>query len=169
MGEPDLTGKNLLDLHRLFSDPDLSGAPPSSLAFSPDHQLVTYLKCALDDYERMDLWCYDLGTGKARRLVESASLGIVRTLSDEEKARRERKRITVSGIVEYFWHPDGCHLLFPLAGILYFHDTHTGTTEQLTPDDDFVTDARFSPDGQYISYVKSKDLFVLGLNEKGGT
>ncbi|MEX1237993.1 MAG: S9 family peptidase, partial [Pseudomonadales bacterium] len=86
-----------------------------------------------------------------------------------EKARRERKRITVSGIVEYFWHPDARHLLLPLAGILYFHDTHTGTTEQLTPDDDFVTDARFSPDGQYISYVKSKDLFVLGLNEKGGT
>lgn len=165
MNNAELTVGPGLTLERLFTAPDISGAPPTSLTFSPDHRLVTYLKCATDDYERMDLWCHDISSGHARVLVDSASLAD-RTLSNEEKVRRERQRITTSGIVEYYWHPDSRHLLFPMAGILYFHDTGTGETEQLTADEAFLTDVRISPDGKYISYVKNRDLFVLALDER---
>jgi len=102
-----------LSLERIFDDPSLSGKAPVQLKFSPDGSRVTYLQGKTDDYNRYDLWEYNLKDNTNRILVDSAKLfSGPENLSDEEKARRERQRIFGKGILEYKWSKDGKALLF---------------------------------------------------------
>ena len=91
-----------LTLERIFDDPSLAGKSPVQLKFSPDGSRVTYLQGKTDDYNRYDLWEYNLKDNTNRLLVDSAQLfSGPENLSDEEKARRERQRIFGKGILEY--------------------------------------------------------------------
>lgn len=151
-------------IERVFSDPDLNGPVPRGVQFSPDGSKVTWLQGSADDSQRLDLWHYDIDRGASGVLVASDSLAREsRVLSDEEKARRERRRVFESGIVEYFWHPDGKAVLFPLDGTLFLYELETGETRQITDGHSFQTDIRFSPDGRYLSFVREKNLFVVNL------
>ena len=134
------------------------------LKFSPDGSRVTYLQGKADDYNRYDLWEYNLKDNTNRLLVDSAQLfSGPENLSDEEKARRERQRIFGKGILEYKWSKDGKALLFPLNGDLYYFDLKTKNSKKLTNTEAFETDARFSPKGNFVSFVREQNLFALEL------
>ena len=49
-----------LSIERIFSDPNLAGQSPVKLKFSPDGSRVTYLQGKKEDYNRYDLWEYNL-------------------------------------------------------------------------------------------------------------
>ena len=154
-----------LSLERIFDDPSLSGKSPVQLKFSPDGSRVTYLQGKTDDYNRYDLWEYNLEDNTNRVLVDSAELfSGPENLSDEEKARRERQRIFGKGILEYTWSTDGKALLFPLNGDLYYYDLASAKSKKLTNTVAFETDARFSPKGNYVSFIREQNLYALALN-----
>lgn len=153
-----------LTIERIFSDPALSGTSPRALEYSPDGSRVTFLKGREDDYERFDLWEYNIAEGKTRVLVDSDSLHRgEEVLSDEEKARRERQRIHGSGIMEYTWSEDGKALLFPLAGDIYYYDLNGKSARQLTKTQTFETDVRVSPKGRYVSFIRDQDIVIFDL------
>lgn len=151
-------------IERLFSDPALDGAAPRALEYSPDGRRVTFLKGREEDYNRYDLWEYNIADGTTRVLVNSDSLHKgEEVLSDEEKARRERQRIYGSGIMEYTWSGDGRALLFPLAGDIYYYDLDRKKARRLTETEAFETDVRVSPEGRYVSFIREQDIFVVDL------
>ncbi|MFC6632988.1 S9 family peptidase [Microbulbifer taiwanensis] len=153
-----------LTIERIFSDPALSGTSPRALEYSPDGSRVTFLKGREEDYDRYDLWEYNIGDGKSRVLVNSDSLHKGKeVLSDEEKARRERQRIYGSGIMEYTWSDDGRSLLFPLAGDVYYYDLDKKSARRLTETEAFETDVRVSPKGRYVSFIRDQDIFIVDL------
>ena len=157
-----------LSIKRIFSPPDLSGPSLRGAQISPDGRRVTWLQGKADDKDRMDLWEYDIRSGQSRLLVDSRAL-IPREgrLSDEERQRRERQRISsLSGIVEYLFAPDGQALLFPLGGDLFYYDLRLPAGQavrQLTRTAEAETDARFSPLGRSVSFIRNQNLFVLDL------
>ena len=153
-----------LTIERIFADPALAGKAPKQLKFSPDGSRVTYLQGKSDDYNRYDLWQYNLDTGKNSLLVDSALLHSgPEVLSDEEKARRERQRVFGSGIMSYQWSRDGKALLFPLAGDVYYYRLGSDKARQLTNSPAFETDIKFSPKGNFVSYVREQNLYVLNI------
>lgn len=183
-----------LTIERIFAAPDLSGPALRTPQISPDGRRVTFLQGKADDKDRLDLWEYDLTTGRTRLLVDSRRLLASETpLSAEEQQRRERQRISsLSGIVEYLFAPDGQALLFPLGGDLYYYDLRAAAlrdtraesadqpakrnpqlrrlekpqpavVRQLTATEASETDARFSPGGRYVSFIRDQDLFVIEL------
>ncbi|WP_406667139.1 S9 family peptidase [Gallaecimonas sp. GXIMD1310] len=153
-----------LTIERIFSDPDLAGAELREPAFSPQGELVTFLKGRSDDANHLDLWAYNVQSGQLRRLVNADDLHQgSENLSDEEKARRERQRLFASGIVEYHWSHNGKALLFPLAGDLYYYDLTTHKARQLTQTDAFELDAKFSPDDKKIAFIRDQNIIVLDL------
>ncbi len=153
-----------LTLERLFDDPSLSGKAPVKLQFSPDGSRVTYLQGKKEDYNRYDLWEYNLKDNTNRLLVDSAALfSGPENLSDEEKARRERQRIFGRGILEYKWSKDGKALLFPLNGDLYYYEIASGKSKKLTETEAFETDARFSPKGNFVSFIREQNLYAIDL------
>ena len=157
-----------LPISRIFSAPDLSGPSLRAARISPDAQRVTFLQGKADDKDRLDLWEYNIRSGRTRLLVDSRALVPDEgRLSDEERQRRERQRISaLSGIVEYLFAPDGAALLFPLGGDLYYYDLRVPADKaarQLTKTTETETDAKFSPLGHYVSFIREQNLFVLDL------
>ena len=156
-----------LSIARIFADPPLSGPAPRELAISPDGARVTFLRGKPGDANQLDLWEYHLGSKQTRLLVDSALLAPSAEISAAEQARRERQRTAqYSGIVEYDFSPDGKRLLFPLAGELYLYDlgkSGAKAVRRLTDGDGGATDAKVSPRGRYVSYVKGQDLWVVEL------
>ncbi|MDP5141530.1 S9 family peptidase [Rheinheimera baltica] len=153
-----------LELERLFADPALSGATPRSLSMAPDSSRVTYLKGKAIDANRLDLWEYHIKDAKHRLLVDADSLVTgLETLSDEEKARRERMRLFASGIISYSWAKNSDALLFPLNGDLYYYQLSTKKAKKLTDTNEFETDATISPTGRYVAFIRQQNLFVLDI------
>ena len=110
-----------LTLEAIAGDAPLSGPSLEKPAVSPDGTRVTFLRGKANNKNRLDLWAFDVASGKTQLLVDSnVVLPGEEVLSDAEKARRERARTaSLSGIIEYQWSPDGKSLLFPLGGELY--------------------------------------------------
>ena len=153
-----------LELERLFADPALSGTTPRSLTMAPDGSRVTYLKGKAQDANRLDLWQYHIKDGKHSLLVDADSLvSGAETLSDEEKARRERMRLFASGIISYSWSKNSDALLFPLNGDLYYYDVPGKKAKKLTDTAAFETDATISPNGRFIGFIRAQNLFVLEI------
>ena len=113
-----------LTVARIFADPDLSGPRLREPKFSPDGRYVTYLQGKADNKNQLDLWGFNLQTGRATLLVDSRTLLPGEDLlSPEEEARRERQRTaSLRGIVEYQFSADSRRLLVPLGGDLYVYD-----------------------------------------------
>ncbi len=154
-----------LTIERIYESPALWGATLNSPQVSPDGQRVTFLRGKASDHEVLDLWEYHVASGQIRLLVDSADFTAADTeLSDEEKARRERQRISNRGIISYQWSRDGSALLFPLGGDLYYYRLEDNKLQQLTDSDAFETDPRISPGGAYVSFIRDRELFVLQLS-----
>ena len=158
-----------LTVERLFNGTDLSGPRLRSPEFSPDGRYVTFLQGKADNKDQLDLWAFDTRTGQQRLLVDSAAFvtGAER-ISAEEEARRERQRTaSLTGIVEYKFSSDGKRLLVPLGGDLYVYEfaAKKDPVRRLTQTGNYETDARFSPRGNYVSFVRDQNLIVIDLAE----
>lgn len=133
---------------------------PVRPAFTPDGGTVFFLRAGPRD-PRQALHAMDVATGTTREVLDSARVlgGSDEELSVEEKARRERQRITAGGLVSFEIARDGEHLLVPLSGRLFWVEWKTGKSREL-PVSGPVTDARLSPDGTRVAYVRDHDLWV---------
>ncbi|MBB3342315.1 S9 family peptidase [Luteimonas sp. RC10] len=157
-----------LTLEAITGDAPLSGPTLLKPQVAPDGSRVTFLRGKDENRNQLDLWEYDIASGQTRMLVDSkVVLPGEETLSDEEKARRERQRIAgQSGIVDYQWAPDARTLLFPLGGELYLYDlakTGRDAVRKLTQGGGFATDPKVSPRGGFVSFVRARDLWVVDL------
>jgi dipeptidyl-peptidase-4 len=158
------TNTDQLTIERIYSSPSLNGQTPKSLKFSPDGSRVTYLQGKSDDLYRYDLWEYNIASKENKLLVDSQSLfSGPENLSNEEKARRERQRIYGVGIMEYQFSRDGSALLFPLNGDIYYYHLATKEAKRLTETKAFETDVKFSPKGNFVSYIREQNIFVLNI------
>lgn len=165
-----------LTIERIFAAPDLSGPRLQDPKFSPDGRYVTYLQGKTSDKDQLDLWAFDTRSGKANMLVDSAAFASSsEQLSVAEEDRRERQRTAaLRGIVEYQFSADGKKLLVPLAGDLYVYDltARHAAVRRLTHTTSYETDARFSPQGNYVSFIRDQNLFIIkadGSNERALT
>ncbi|MBI2398691.1 MAG: S9 family peptidase [Xanthomonadales bacterium] len=161
-----------LTIERIYDAPALAGKTPMSLKVSPDGSRVTFLRGKDTDQYQLDLWEYDIASKETRMLVDSkVLLPEEEQLSDEEKAKRERARTaSLKGIIEYGFSPDGAKLLFPLNGELFLYDLGADETQQagrvrkLTHKElGFATDARVSPKGGFVSFVRNQNLWLIEL------
>lgn len=157
-----------LTLEAITGPLPLSGPTLMKPKVAPDGSRVSFLRGKEADRNQLDLWAYDIASGQTRLLVDSkVVLPGAETLSDAEKARRERQRIAaMTGIVDYQWSPDARTLLFPLGGELYLYDLGKqgqAAVRQLTHGEGFATDAKLSPKGGFVSFVRARNLWVIDL------
>jgi dipeptidyl-peptidase-4 len=164
---PPAVPQQTLTLERLFASPSLSGPTPRLLRLSPDGRFATLLRNRPDDRDRYDLWAVDTATGAARMLVDSSRVGSGAALSEEEMMRRERARLAgVRGIVSYAWSPDGRSILVPLDGDLYLAGLD-GNVRRITNTPETELDAQVSRTGRYLSFVRDRNLYVIGADGTG--
>jgi dipeptidyl-peptidase-4 len=138
--------------------PNAYGRRPLQQAWSPDGKRLIYVWDAgngeggkEDDKEA--LWRYDPATGRSEVLARLADLG------------EGGKEFDLDA---YSWSPQGDSLLLSSRGDLYLlplapSTLKAGKLRRLTRTEIEETDARFSPDGRRIAFVRAQDLYVLDV------
>ncbi len=155
----------VLTPERVFANPSLAGPVAKSVSLSPDGELVAFLRSREDDVDVQDLWAAPIGDGEPFRLIDARALvPDAGELSEAEKARRERMRISQRGVVEYSWDQQGRYILAPLEGDIFLAEREGGAVRRLTETPADEIDAKVSPKGNFVSFVRDQDLVVLDLN-----
>lgn len=138
----------------------MSGRPLSARV-TPDEKTVLFLR-GQPRAPIQTLFAFDVASGETREVLtpESILRGAEETLTAEEKARRERMRVTARGFTSYQLSEDGTHILVPLSGKLYLVERASGKSVELKTGEG-VIDPRFSSDGKQVGYVRGHDVYRL--------
>jgi len=136
-------------------DGSLTGYPPSGMSWSPDGKRVTYLA------QNGDVMQIEVADGKLKKLIDHAKISSLLDAKISEQDRDHRNRYDEP---DYVWSPDSGHLLFDTNGELWLYNLRTGNgadvgNTQMQSGDD----PKFSPDGDSISYVRDRNLFVQNV------
>ena len=124
----------------------------------PDGAHVLYLRSGPRD-TRLRLYEYDAAAKSERELA--APSAAPEQLSAEEKARRERARMTLTGITDFSVSDDGATVLVSQADKLMVVALPQGTVTPVTGSGWIAP--RLSRDGKSVAVVKDNDLHVLDL------
>jgi dipeptidyl-peptidase-4 len=137
---------------------------PASVEPTPSGDAVLFLRSGPESFER-DLFAFDAATKTEKTLLTAQQIlqGGAERLSPEERARRERMRMTARGIASYELSDDGTRILVPLSGRLFVVERATGAVSELGGDASPPIDPHFSPDGQKVSFVRQGDLYVTEI------
>ena len=143
---------------------------PTNFEFTPDGSAVLFLRSGPRDSVRV-LYRLDGATGEEREVLTSAQLldGTEGELSAEERALRERLRLTARGITSFELGPDGKRLLVPLSGKLFVVELGSAEADairELPSEGGYANDPRLSPDGKLVACVRGRDLYVIDV-ERG--
>ena len=154
--------EQVLTPERVYASPDLSGPVAKGVKLAPDGSAATYLKVKATDLNITDLWIADTKGRAPRMLIDGAALiPKGRTLSEAETARRERKGVQTHGVVDYAWDDQGRVILVPVEGDLWLYDLKAGKARQLTDTPADEIDAKVSPKGGFVSFVRDDNLYVM--------
>jgi dipeptidyl-peptidase-4 len=157
-GNPDQAAAKLLTVEAILADGPLIGHPPEGLTWSPDAKHLTYL----DGGELIDL---DPATGKSHVLVSRAKLASISGAGGSETDRDHRERYKMAS---YLWAPDSAHLMFDSNGRLWNYDLRNGTGVQIGFSGEASgDDPKFSPNGEYLSFIRENGLSVVRLRDAG--
>jgi dipeptidyl-peptidase-4 len=129
---------------------------PRHVVPEPDARHVLFLRSGPENTD-LRLYEFDSATGAERELAKPAAAS--GPLSVEEKARRERARVTLSGIVDFALSDDGKTVLASQADHLVVVHLPAGDLSGV-PGEGWIA-PRLSPDGQRIAVVKANDLYVV--------
>ena len=136
----------------IFGGRDLIGRAPGEMTWAPDGSRAIFFA---DNGDLMELKATD---GKIDKLLGRDKLASIMHASLSEEDRDHRARYNQPN---FFWAPDARHLLFDTNGALWLYDlktdvgTEVGNTGQGSGDD-----PKFSPNGEYISYLHDHNLYV---------
>src|SRR5436305_7349765 len=131
---------------------------------TPDGKAVLFLRSQAR-VPKLRLYEFDVATTKTRELLtpEQVLKGTEEQLTPEEKARRERQRVSVGGFTDFQLNDDGSLILVSLSGKLYVVRRENGQARELDTGAGIVLDPKFSPDGKSVAYVHDNDVYVIGV------
>ena len=147
-----------LTVDAIYAHGPLIGTPLEGLAWSPDGKHLTFM-------ESGNLSEMEPGSDDAYMLVNRAKMASFAGESGTETDRDHRDRYKMAS---YLWAPDSAHLLFDSDGRLWLYDLHNKTGVQIG----FTgaasgDDPKFSPNGEFVSFLRDHGLSVVRLKEPG--
>ncbi|KAM2318587.1 hypothetical protein ACFX1S_002164 [Malus domestica] len=158
----------LFPLEEIVQHPLPGYIAPTSVSFSPDDTIITYL-FSPDHTLNRKVFAFDLKTGKQELCFSPPDGGLDESnISPEEKLRRERSRERGLGVTRYEWVKTSSKrnaIMVPLPAGIYFQDLSNSQAELKLPctSGSPIIDPHLSPDGTMLGYVRDCELHVLNL------
>ncbi len=134
---------------------------PRAVSVGADGARVVFLRSAgpADPVER--LWVYDVADRREREIADPARLSDGDAdLPPQERALRERLRLSAAGIGSYGTDQNATVAAFPLGGRLFLADLVNGDVVELASAGPAV-DPRPDPTGRRVAYVTGGALHVI--------
>jgi dipeptidyl-peptidase-4 len=166
-----MTSRRLARQHFRVDYPELAArtrrfslGAPRAVNVTPDGAHVVFLRSSGPEDPIDQLWAFDVETRTERLIADPATLlAGDEDLPAEERALRERLRLSASGIGSYVPAGPGGAVVFTLAGRLFHVDLRSARVREI-PAAGPVIDPRPDPAGQRIAYVTSGALHVVDLD-----
>jgi dipeptidyl-peptidase-4 len=138
---------------------------PRGFVVSPDGQRVVFLRSSSGTTRSHALWLYDVADDTETLVADPQSLlgDGPETLTAEERARRERLRVSSSGIVAFSVDKDVTTAAFALSSRLFVADLRDGGAREI-PVPAGVLDPQLDPTGRHVAYVVDRGLRVITLD-----
>jgi dipeptidyl-peptidase 4 len=151
-GQTRAEARHPLTVEEVWGEPSATGEPPEGIQWAPDGGRVTYLS---PDSDLMQLLPTN---GTVTTLISHTKLSALEPSAVNEKDKDHRARY---GMASYLWAPDSKHVLFDSGGQLFLYSLENGTAVNIA----FTgagsgDDPKFSPNGQFVSYVRDHNLYV---------
>ena len=159
--------KKPLTVESIFAEGSLTGRAPEAVQWSPDGKKLSYV-LRDDAGEHGELWYVDTANGEKKVLVSEAKLASLAPDATKIKDEREKERVTRYHVAAYVWSPDSKYLLFNSSGQLWVFSLENGVAVQFTSAPDPSEDAKFSPDGNNIAYLRKHNLYVQPIAAQSG-
>ena len=137
---------------------------PRDIRPTEDGKHVFFLRATAQD-ARQSLYEVDLTQDKEVEVLSPETLlgDKTESLTKEERARRERMRITTSGFTSYEATKDGSDVIAVLSGRLFHWSRKTGKAIELKTGEGAI-DPHLSPDGERVAYVRGQDVYAIALD-----
>ncbi|KAE9608869.1 hypothetical protein Lal_00020036 [Lupinus albus] len=164
----DIDDSILFPVEEIVQYPLPGYVSPTSISFSPDDTLVSYL-FSPDQTLNRKIFSFDLKTNKQELLFSPPDGGLDESnISPEEKLRRERLRERGLGVTRYEWVKTSSKrkvVMVPLPAGIYIQDVSNSKVELKLPSisGSPIIDPHLSPDGSMLAYVRDSELRVLNL------
>ncbi len=153
-----------LSVERIYSQPSLSGRLYSGLAWTPDGKSLSYLETKGRGKEaRKELWSVSAATGERKQLLSAEKLDSV--LPEDKSKPTQATGLGRRSPAEYRWAPDGNAILFIGPTSLGWYDLKTEQAKTLLSGKAAIADAKISPDGKWVSFVREHNLFAVGTTD----
>jgi dipeptidyl-peptidase-4 len=138
---------------------------PRSFQISPDGDRVAFVRSKGGGDPVNCLWVLDVGTGAERLVADPATLGGGTTLTEQEKARRERVREQAAGIVAFACDTALTVAAFVVGGQVYVAGlTADGPAPRTIPARPGAFGPRPDPTGQRVAYTCDGGVRVVTLD-----
>ena len=140
-------------VEEIFGHPgSFTGNPPEGISWSPDGKRATWID------EEGNLMQIEPPGSQPVKIIPGAKISALLNANISEQDRDHRERYDQP---DYIWAPDSGHLLFDTNGELWLYDLKTVTGVQIgNTDMQSGDDPKFSPSGQYVSFVRDHNLYV---------
>ena len=151
-----------LTVERIYSQPSLGGRLFSGIAWAPDGKSLTYFETQGRGKEaRKELWSVSAETGEKKQLLSAEKLGSV--LPEDKSKPTQATGLGRRAPAEYKWAPNGSAILFIGPNSLGWYDLKTETAQTLVSGKAAIADAKISPDGKWVSFVREHNLFAVSV------
>ena len=150
-------------LRDLVETRNFTRGQPTRLEFTPDGRHLLFLRSGPRD-DRRSLFEFSVADGSTREMLTARQVigETGEVLSAAERARRERMRLTASGLADYQLSKDGLSILLPLANRLFVMSRTSGQVREI-PHGEGAIDPRCSTDAHQVAYVLGHDVYVSDL------
>jgi dipeptidyl-peptidase-4 len=142
---------------------------PSHVRVLGDGTAILFLRGGATN-RSASLWELEVQSKKERLLLSAEQLlgGAKETLSVEEKAARERKRISTSGFTSFDLSGDGQKIILQLSGKIWVLERKSGRFGSLALPAGVIQDPKLSTAGDQIAFVRDGDLYVARIGAPSG-
>ena len=147
-----------LTVDRIYAQPSLSGRLTRGVAWAPDGKKISFFE-SKGQGKDAELWEMDAATGQRTLLVAGDKLAsILPTPAGNGSQATGAGRHAPA---QYQWAPAGDALLLEGANALAWFDLKTQTGRVLVSGKEELTDVKISPNGQYVSFVREHNLWLV--------
>jgi dipeptidyl-peptidase-4 len=138
---------------------------PRGFVVSPDGRRIVFVRAASGTARTHGLWVHDVATGSERLVADPAALlgEGDESLTEQERMRRERLRVTSSGVVAFSTDAAVTTAAFALSSRLFVVALDGSAPPRELPAAAPVIDPQLDPTGRRIAYAGDRALRVMTL------
>jgi dipeptidyl-peptidase 4 len=158
------TKPGALTVKRIFSDASLSGSLMRGIDWTPNSKRLSYFQENISGKApKTELWAIDSATREHLLLLSAEKLETVLPASPRKQSQATTAPQQVSP--RYHWAPGADALLLEGPHALAYVELKNQTARVLVSGKEDLSDAKISPDGKYVSFVRAHNLWLVSITD----